>query len=114
MSKAKELGSKRLKKFEEDQKRRGVIYLSQIPPYMKPEKIRHLLGQHGDIDRIYLAPEDSTLRAKRVKAGGNTRKMYTEGWVEFLDKRIAKRVAESLNNTPLGGKKSFYYRYDIW
>jgi ESF2/ABP1 family protein len=54
------------------------------------------------------------MRKKRVKSGGNTRKMYTEGWVEFLDKREAKHVAECLNNTPLGGKKGFYYRDDIW
>jgi ESF2/ABP1 family protein len=109
-----ELGSKKLDKFQQEQKRRGVIYLSRIPPYMKPEKIRHLLGQHGALDRIYLAPEDSTLQKKRVKSGGNKRKMFTEGWVEFLDKRVAKHVAESLNNTALGGKKGFYYREDIW
>jgi hypothetical protein len=39
-----QLSSKKLDKFAEEQKRRGVIYLSRIPPYMKPEKIRSLLG----------------------------------------------------------------------
>ncbi len=50
------------------------------------------------------------------------------GWVEFLDKKIAKRVAMSLNssqiglrmhfialtNSILGGKKSSYFHDDLW
>lgn len=36
------------------------------------------------------------------------------GWVEFSDKKIAKQVAESLNNTAIGGKKGDFYHDDIW
>lgn len=36
------------------------------------------------------------------------------GWIEFADKKIAKQVAESLNNTPIGGKKGDFYHDDIW
>ncbi len=36
------------------------------------------------------------------------------GWIEFADKKVAKRVAESLNNTPIGGKKGDFYHDDIW
>jgi ESF2/ABP1 family protein len=36
------------------------------------------------------------------------------GWVEFADKKIARQVAESLNNTAIGGKKGDYYHDDIW
>jgi len=46
--------------------------------------------------------QDPTNALKRRKAGGNRKKSYTEGWVEFADKRIAKRVAISLNNTNIG------------
>lgn len=38
----------------------------------------------------------------RMKNGGNKKRCYTEGWVEFTDKRIAKRVALSLNCTKMG------------
>ena len=31
--------------------------------------------------------------------------LLTTGWVEFLDKKIAKRVAESLNGTGVGESK---------
>jgi hypothetical protein len=33
---------------------------------------------------------------------GNRKQKYVEGWVEFADKRKAKRIALSLNNTPIG------------
>lgn len=37
--------------------RRGVAYLSRLPPFMKPAKLRHLLAPHGEVLRIYLAAE---------------------------------------------------------
>ena len=33
---------------------------------------------------------------RKAKTGKKTR-MYTEGWVEFADKRVAKMAANSLN-----------------
>ena len=54
--------------------------------------MRHMLAAYGEIGRLYLAPEDSAARKKRKKAGGNTGKNFTEGWVEFEDKGVAKRV----------------------
>lgn len=36
------------------------------------------------------------------------------GWIEFADKKIAKKVAESLNNTTIGGRKGDFYHDDIW
>ena len=36
------------------------------------------------------------------------------GWVEFAEKKIAKRVARGLNNTTMGGKKSSKYYDDMW
>ena len=45
---------------------------------------------------------DESVRKKRKKFGGSGRKAFTEGWVEFQDKKIAKKVACSLNNTIIG------------
>ena len=39
---------------------------------------------------------------------------YTEGWVEFKDKRVARSVAEMLNAQPIGGKKGSRWRDDVW
>ena len=35
----------------------GVVYLSRVPPYMKPHKLKHLLIPYGLIGRVYLQPE---------------------------------------------------------
>ncbi len=35
----------------------GVIYLSRIPPYMQPRKVRHIFSQFGEVGRIFLQPE---------------------------------------------------------
>jgi len=53
-------------------------------------------------------------RKKRKDNGGNGSKQFSEGWIEFADKRVAKQVAQSLNNTVIGGKKSSFYHDDIW
>ena len=94
--------------------RRGVIYISRIPPFMKPNKARNLFEQYGEITRLYLAEEDPAVRQRRKKAGGNGSKQFSEGWVEFEDKKIAKQVAQSLNNTKIASKKGDFYYDDTW
>lgn len=37
--------------------KRGVVYLSFIPPSMNPTILRRLLSEYGIIERIYLQPE---------------------------------------------------------
>ncbi|KAK0658102.1 putative pre-rRNA-processing protein ESF2 [Cercophora samala] len=95
-------------------KKSGVIYLSRVPPFMKPQKLRSLLEPYGQINRIFLAPEDPAVHARRVHAGGNKKRSYGEGWVEFLKKKDAKKVVDLLNAQTIGGKKSSWYRDDVW
>lgn len=110
----KPLSAEKLKKFTVQQEKTGVVYLSRIPPFMKPIKLRHLLSRYAKIGKIYLAAEDDKIASRRKKYGGNRKKNYTEGWVEFLDKREAKLVVKHLNNQIIGGKKSNWYHDDIW
>ena len=56
-----------LRRAREDRKRRGVVFLGSIPPFMKPMKLRQLLNEFGETDRMYLAPEDPAKRAARKK-----------------------------------------------
>jgi ESF2/ABP1 family protein len=53
------------------------------------------------------------VRLKRKKMGGNKRQKFIDGWVEFCDKKIAKRVALNLNGEPIGGAKSNYWRFTV-
>lgn len=110
----KSLTKKNLVATEVAIKKSGVVYLSRIPPFMKPAKLRSLLEPYGKINRLFLAPQDPAAHTRRVRAGGNKKKMYTEGWVEFVSKKDAKRVCELLNAQTIGGKKGSYYRDDLW
>lgn len=98
----KPLSKAKLQKHLAAAENTGVVYLSHIPPFLKPNKLRDLLSGMGtEVLRVYLAPEDTKSRAGRLRAGGNKKKKFTEGWVEFEDKRRAKRIASTLNNTPV-------------
>ena len=109
----KKLTPEQLAKEQKKIKKTGVCYLSKIPPYMKPAKLRSVLSRFGKIDRLFLKPEDNSTYTKRVKYGGNKKKNYTAGWVEFINKKDAKLCAGTLNGNKLGGKKSSYYYDDI-
>lgn len=110
----KPLSAEGLAKFQARIEKSGVCYMSRIPPFMKHTKLRSMLSKYGKIGRIYLNPEDPKIAARRKKYKHNKRKNYTEGWIEFMDKKIARQVAAHLNNTNMGGKKRSYYYDDIW
>ncbi|KAM6985905.1 activator of basal transcription 1 [Aplochiton taeniatus] len=91
----------------------GIVYLGHIPPRLRPKHMRNMLSPYGEIGRIFLQPEDRSVKWKKKKAGSNA-SSFTEGWVEFRSKRIAKRVATSLHNTPMGARKSNRFSSDLW
>ncbi|OII71703.1 basal transcriptional activator RRM domain-containing protein [Cryptosporidium ubiquitum] len=98
-----------------DEKNRGIIYISRIPPKMQPHNIREIMSRFGEVDRIFLRPEDKSKHEQRIKMKGGNYIRYIDGWVEFKDKKVAKMVASSLNNTNIGGKKRHNaWRDDIW
>ena len=100
--------------FNEKLSKRGIVYLSRVPPRMTPSKVKTLLSDWGEITRIYLVEEDKTHRKKRRKAGGSSGKRYTEGWIEFASKKIAKLVGSSLNMTPISHQKGNMHHDDVW
>lgn len=113
--KLKPISAAKLATKENEKHKTGVIYLSRIPPFMKPATLRQLLSPYGTILRIFLTPETAPAYTKRVKAGGNKkRSLFIDGWVEFASKKRAKTCAETLNGNILGGKKRGWYHDDIW
>jgi len=50
----------------------------------------------------------------RVKSGGNKKRSFLDGWIEFSDKEEAEIAADTLNTRPIGGKKGGYYHDDVW
>ena len=70
------INMKKLSSFKDKLERTGVVYMSRVPPYMKAQKIRHLLSDYGEIGRIYLTPEDPAIRKKRKAMGGNKKQVW--------------------------------------
>lgn len=130
----KPLTTEALAAYKAAQDRAGVIYISRIPPGMRPSKVRHLMSSHGEVGRVYLQQEGAinhsknlcspdpyisvTVDAKRAylrrKYTSTKKPHFTEGWVEFKNKKVARSVAEMLNAQPIGGKKGTRWRDDVW
>ncbi|EEA29047.1 RNA-binding ATPase activator esf2 [Talaromyces marneffei ATCC 18224] len=90
----------------------GVVYLSSLPPYLKPMALKTMLIQRGfgPITKVFLTPAVHSTSGRR----NNKRKTYSDGWVEFESKKTAKICAETLNANIVGGKKGGWYHDDIW
>jgi len=86
----------------------GIIYFSRIPEHMSVKKIRQIFSEYGELDRIFLQPDDKKSRASKKN------RSFTEVWVEFCDKRDAKHVAMALNNQRIGGKRRSPWYDELW
>ncbi|KAF2721540.1 hypothetical protein K431DRAFT_284696 [Polychaeton citri CBS 116435] len=97
-------------------KRSGVVYISRVPPFMKPHTLKHFLSPCAPkgLGRIFLTPEDHETYSRRKKSGGNKKKSFTDGWVEFVSKKDAKAAVDLLNGGIIGGKKGNFYHDDLW
>ncbi|XP_020237414.1 pre-rRNA-processing protein ESF2-like [Cajanus cajan] len=56
----------------------GVCYLSRIPPHMDHVKLRHILSQFGDIQRIFLALQDPNAQVCAKRSRGSRDQAYSE------------------------------------
>nr|CAI5853606.1 unnamed protein product [Callosobruchus analis] len=92
--------------------KRGIIYLSVIPPYMNVTKIREYFSEFGKVGRVYLQlmEKNKDKPSKRRMVA----KKFTEGWVEFERKSVAKRVARLLNNVQVDSRKKSKQYDCIW
>lgn len=109
----KVISAKKLAKFREQHARRGIVYMSRVPPHLKPLKLRQMLEKHAEVGRLYMAPVQRPPRAAggRAKRSG---KSFSEAWIEFEDKRLARAVAELLNGQPMGGRRRSKHHDDLW
>lgn len=56
-NKLKKLTPEELEKFEKEQKRSGVCYLSRIPPFMTPQQVKKLLSHYAEVGRVFFETE---------------------------------------------------------
>lgn len=93
-----------------NKKKPGIVYLSSIPPGFNVSTSIAFFSQFGKVGRVFLQPD---LREKS-KRKDKLARHFTEGWIEFQSKRVAKEVASNLNNTPVGGKKRSKAHDVLW
>uniref|UniRef100_A0A182M6Y2 Activator of basal transcription 1 n=1 Tax=Anopheles culicifacies TaxID=139723 RepID=A0A182M6Y2_9DIPT len=101
--------------LKKKKRKAGVIYICSIPKHMNVTVLRTLLEPFGEIGRIFLQPaqKDGKVRMKTAQ-GKRALVQYTEGWVEFLDKRVAKAIVPLLNMRPITNKKKSVFRDMLW
>ncbi|KAH8387496.1 hypothetical protein KR093_007318 [Drosophila rubida] len=97
-------------------RKKGIIYISNIPKHMNVTRMREILSDFGKVGRIYLQPEKQPGGGDKAKK--NKRKKYnihfTEGWVEFESKRIAKQIVPLLNNKQISTRKKSQFYDSLW
>ena len=105
--------------FAPKKKKEGVLYLSRVPPHMKPSALRSILSPFGDVTNLYLTPTPPSQRSRQATS---TRKSYSSGWVSFSRRSAAKNCVAALNGKTLvsaglargKGRKGGYYGDDVW
>lgn len=105
------VSNKAAQKVKNKAARSGIVYMSRVPPHLKPLKLRQLLEGYATLGRIYMAPKE---RAPGAKAGARQGKQFSEAWIEFEDKKLGRAVAEMLNGNAIGGKARSRYHDDLW
>jgi len=99
------------RKLKGEKKRKpGIIYLSSIPNGYNVSRTTGFFSQYGRVGRVFLQPDMKERNKRKDKLARN----FTEGWIEFHSKRVAKDVAANLNMTQVGGKKRAKSHDVIW
>jgi len=89
-------------------KKPGVIYLSSVPDGMNVSQTTAFFSEFGRVGRVFLQPD------KTDKQKGKYNRVFSEGWIEFMSKKVARTAAERLNCQPVGGKRRSKAHDQIW
>ncbi|KAJ5122335.1 hypothetical protein N7448_003467 [Penicillium atrosanguineum] len=108
----KVLSTKPLK--ESKKNKTGVVYLSSLPPYLKPFALKNMIEKRnlGPVTKVFLSPRMPNNSGSTRRS--NSRQLYNDGWLEFQSKKSAKICAETLNAHIVGGRKGGWYHDDVW
>merc|ERR1712181_125432 len=94
--------------MQEKKKKPGVIYLSSVPDGMNVTQTTAFFSEFGRVGRVFLQPD------KTDKQKGKFNRVFSEGWIEFASKKVARMAAERLNCQPVGGKRKSKAHDQTW
>jgi len=86
----------------------GIVYLSTVPTGFNVSQTTTFFTEFGRVGRVFLQPD------KNDQKKGKYNRVFSEGWVEFTSKKVAKFVAENLNSNPVGGKRKSKAYDELW
>lgn len=95
---------------KESKHKPGIIYLSRVPTGYNVSQTTQFFSEFGRVGRVFLQPDKNDRKPGKF----NKDRVFTEGWIEFKSKKIAKFVAESLNSNPVGGKRRSKAHDELW
>ena len=89
-------------------------YLPCLENPLQNLSLHNILINHNYINlrvgRVFLQPDKNDRKPGKF----NKDRVFTEGWIEFKSKKIAKYVAETLNSNPVGGKRRSKAHDELW
>ncbi|XP_066596716.1 activator of basal transcription 1-like isoform X2 [Prorops nasuta] len=69
---------------------------------------------YGKVGRVYLQLAENDVEPGKKKKRKVPARLFTEGWIEFESKKVAKYVAATLNNTQVSTRKKSKFYDLIW
>lgn len=93
-----------------DKNKPGIVYLSKVPSGYNVSQTTTFFSEFGRVGRVFLQPDKNDRKLGKF----NKDRIFTEGWIEFKSKKVAKSVAASLNCNPVGGKRRSKAHDELW
>ncbi|CAG9483471.1 small subunit rRNA processing protein, putative [Plasmodium vivax] len=98
------------KRVRREESKKGIVYLADVPIGLNAARLREIFSQYGSVGKIHLnrAKDGADMeRGEEKKKKKKKKKIvkYQDGYIEFINKRDAKKAVRTLNNQLIGGKK---------
>ncbi|XP_002042733.2 pre-rRNA-processing protein esf2-like [Drosophila sechellia] len=86
--------------------KKGTIYISHLPKDMAVTSMLRIFGEYGAIGRAFLRSKKLSSKSPDI--------IFTEGWVQFNSKRVAKQIVPLLNNKQISTRKKSRFYDSLW
>ncbi|XP_033169142.1 putative pre-rRNA-processing protein esf2 [Drosophila mauritiana] len=86
--------------------KKGTIYISHLPKHMAVTNMLRIFGEYGAIGRAFLRSKKLSSKSPDI--------LFTEGWVQFNSKRVAKQIVPLLNNKQISTHKKSRFYDSLW
>jgi len=91
--------------WKKKQNKKGVIYISSIPFGCTHQSLFKIFEEFGKVTNVYLEAQlDKKTGQKKMLHDHHA--IYSEAWIEFKERKVAKQVVSLLNETELPKKYS--------